>query len=62
MSIGLTIVVAFITSVVTTSLVFYKLSRDERVLNKVSRELEHTIRRHPAGKKLLTEEESISNV
>lgn len=54
MSIELIIVVALITSVVTTSVVFHKHS-------KVSRELEHAIRRHPAGKKLLTEEEIISN-
>ena len=57
MSIELIIAVALITSVAATSVVFYILSRVERV----SRELEHTIRRHPAGKKLLTEEEIISN-
>ena len=61
MSIELIIAVALITSVAATSVVFYKLSRDERVRIKFSRELEHTIRRHPAGKKLLTEEEIISN-
>lgn len=61
MSIELIIAVTLITSVVSTSVVFYKFSRGERARNKVCRELENTIRRHPAGKKLLTEEESISN-
>lgn len=61
MSIELIIVIALTTSILTTSLVFYTLTKAERNRKKVRKDLERSMRRHPAGKKLFTEEEVIFN-
>lgn len=61
MTLEIAIVIALFTSLVTTSVVFYTVTRKDRKLNKARMELEQTMRRHPAGKKFLTEEEVIFN-
>lgn len=61
MSIEVMIAIALTTSVLATSLVFYMLTKAERNRKKVREDLERSMRQHPAGKKLFTEEEVIFN-